>query len=283
MIVSYAYSAVTNVAVLLLLSMGLALVFGTRGIINLAHGEFVMLGAYVAMRLTAHGWPFVAAIAVATACLGAFGLVVERLIIRWLYGRVADCMLATWGLSLIIVQAVTNVYGNTTTGMAVPLGSFHIQGYSESVYSAVLIGLALAAFAVLYLVMRRSSFGLRSRATARAPIMAEAVGIDTARVDMLTFGIGSAAAGFAGAVLAPYLGVAPTMGQDFIARVFMTVIVGGANFVVGTPAASLLLGGTQSGLSSAFTAIVGQVGLLLLAIVVVRLLPNGLTRATVRR
>lgn len=283
MLLSYSYSAVTNVSVLLLLSMGLALVFGTRGIINLAHGEFVMLGAYVALRLTAHGWPFVAAIAAATAALGGFGLVVERLIIRWLYGRVADCMLATWGLSLILVQAVTNVYGNTTTGLAVPLGSFHIGSYSESAYSAVIIGLAAGSLAVLYVVMRRSSFGLRSRATSGNPVMAEAVGIDTARVDMVTFAIGSAAAGFAGAVLAPYLGVAPTMGQDFIARVFMTVIVGGANFVVGTPIASLILGGTESGLSSAFTSIVGQVGLLVVAIVIVRLLPAGLTRARVRR
>lgn len=283
MFVSFGYSALTNVSVLLLLSMGLALVFGTRGIINLAHGEFVMLGAYVGLKLTTIGWPFVAAIAAATLALGLFGLLIERVMIRWLYGRVADCMLATWGLSLILVQAVTNLYGSTTAGMAIPLGTFHIGSYSESTYSAVLIGLAVGLLVVIYLVMRKTSFGLRSRATSRAPVMAEAVGIDTARVDMLTFAIGSAAAGFAGAVLAPYLSVAPTMGQNFIAEAFMTVIVGGANFVVGTPLASLLLGGTASGLSSIFTSIVGQVGLLVLAIIIVRLRPNGLTRATVRR
>lgn len=284
MIASYIFSALTNISVLVLLSMGLAVVFGTRGIINLAHGEFVMLGAYVTLRLTvAHGWPFVAAIAVSTIVLGVFGLVVERLIVRWLYGRILDCMLATWGLSLILIQLVTNLYGSSIPGMAIPLGGFQIGRYTQSIYSAVLIGLAVISIAVLYVVMRRSSFGLRSRATSRVPAMAEAVGIDTARVDMLTFAIGSAAAGFAGAVLAPYLGVSPTMGQNVIAQVFLTVVVGGANFMVGMPLASALLGGTGSALSSAFDAIAGQIGLLAVAIVVIRLLPNGLTRGTARK
>lgn len=284
MIASYIFSALTNISVLVLLSMGLAVVFGTRGIINLAHGEFVMLGAYVTLRLTvAHGFPFVAAIAVSTIALGAVGLVVERLIVRWLYGRILDCMLATWGLSLILIQLVTNLYGSSIPGMAIPLGGFQIGRYTQSIYSAVLIGLAVISVAVLYVVMRRSSFGLRSRATSRLPVMAEAVGIDTARVDMLTFAIGSAAAGFAGAVLAPYLGVSPTMGQNVIAQVFLTVVVGGANFMVGMPLASALLGGTGSALSSAFDAIAGQIGLLAVAIVVIRLLPNGLTRGTARK
>jgi branched-chain amino acid transport system permease protein len=284
MIASYIFSALTNISVLVLLSMGLAVMFGTRGIINLAHGEFVMLGAYVTLRLTvAHGWPFVAAIAVSTIVLGVFGLVVERLIVRWLYGRILDCMLATWGLSLILIQLVTNLYGSSIPGMAIPLGGFQIGRYTQSIYSAVLIGLAVISIAVLYVVMRRSSFGLRSRATSRVPAMAEAVGIDTARVDMLTFAIGSAAAGFAGAVLAPYLGVSPTMGQNVIAQVFLTVVVGGANFMVGMPLASALLGGTGSALSSAFDAIAGQIGLLAVAIVVIRLLPNGLTRGTARK
>jgi branched-chain amino acid transport system permease protein len=284
MILSYSFAALTNVSVLILLSMGLAVVFGTRGVINLAHGEFVMLGAYATLRLTtAHGVPFIASIAVATVVLGLFGLLVERLIVRWLYDRILDCMLATWGLSLILVQAVTNIYGSTVPGMSVPLGNFRIGHASESIYSAVLIGLALLLIAVLYVVMRRSSFGLRSRATSRTPVMAEAAGIDTARVDMITFAIGSAAAGFAGGVLAPYLGVSPTMGQNVIAQIFLAVVVGGGKFIVGTPLASLLLGSTESGLSSAFNAIIGQAGLLVLAIFIIRLLPKGLTRASVSR
>ena len=284
MIASYVFGALTNISVLVLLSMGLAVIFGTRGIINLAHGEFIMLGAYIALRLTtAHEWPFVAAIVASTMTLGAFGLIVERLIVRWLYGRILDCMLATWGLSLILIQLVTNLYGSSVPGMAIPLGGFQIGGYTQSIYSAVLIGLAVVSVGVLYVVMRRSSFGLRSRATSRVPAMAEAVGVDTARMDMLTFAIGSAAAGFAGAVLAPYLGVSPTMGQNVIAQVFLTVVIGGANFMVGMPFASALLGGTGSALSSAFSAIVGQIGLLAVAIVVIRFLPNGLTRGTARK
>lgn len=284
MITGYVLSALTNISVLILLGMGLAVVFGTRGIINLAHGEFVMLGAYITLRLTgAHGWSFVLAIICATVALGIFGLLVERLIVRWLYGRILDCMLATWGLSLILVQVVTNLYGSTIPGMAIPLGGVEIGGYTQSLYSLVLIGLAVLCILFLYMLMWRSPFGLRARATAKLPAMAEAVGVDTARVDMLTFAIGAAAAGFAGAVLAPYLGVSPTMGQSVIAKVFLTVVVGGANFMVGMPAASALLGGAETALSAIFNAIAGQIGLLLLAIVIIRWLPNGLTRATVRK
>lgn len=281
---SYAFGALTNVSVLLLLSIGLAMVFGTRGVINLAQGEFIMLGAYVTLILTqGHGVPFVVSVIIATVALGIFGLIVERLIVHWLYDRILDCMLATWGLSLILIQVVLNLYGSVIPGMAMPFGTFHIGPYDTPLYEVVLIGLAIVVVAALYLLMHRSSFGLQVRAVSRAPVMAEAVGINSARVDMLTFAIGSAAAGFAGAVLAPYLGISPVMGQNIIAQIFMVVIVGGARFMVGTPLAALLLGGTQSGLSAAFGSVIGVAGLLMLAIVIVRLLPTGLTRMTLRR
>lgn len=281
--VSLGFDVASNVATLLLLSIGLALVFATRGIVNLAHGEFVMLGSYTAVQLVRHEVWFPFAIALAAGLVGLLGIVLERLVIRHLYDRVADCMLATWGVSLIAVQVVTIIFGSTVQGMSIPFGTFAIGPYSKTIYSAIIIALAVAAVGVLYLVMRRSSFGLRARVVASDSLMAQAVGIDSRRVDAATFAISAASAGFAGALLAPLLGLAPTMGSNFIAPVFMTVIVGGANFVVGTPAAAVLLGGAQSGLSSAFAPIVGQIGLLLIAIVIVRVRPGGLTRSGVRR
>ena len=276
-------TVVTSISLLLLLSLGLAIVFGMRGIINLAHGEFVMLGAYGAIQLDTNHVPFVLAIPLAAAGVGALGLVVERFLIRRLYDRLMDCMLATWGLSLILVQLVTLRYGATITGMPIPLGSLAVGRYTVLNYDLVLVGAAVAALASVFLVMRRTRYGLLARATARSTAMAESLGVDTSRIDMLTFTLGSATAGFAGALLAPFLGVSPTMGQNFIAEAFMTVIVGGADFIVGTAGAAALLGGVEGSLASWLTPVLGQVGLLLLAIVIVRLRPNGLTRAAVRR
>lgn len=280
---SFAYDTAYTCATLLLLCLGLALVFATRGIVNLAHGEFVMIGCYTAVELTGHGVPFVVAIAASAATGLCLGVALERLLIRHLYDRVADCMLATWGVSLIAVQVVTIVFGSTPTGMAIPLGNFRIGDYSKSTYTLVVVGLAVVELIAVFLVMRRTGFGLRAQAVARDSAMAEAVGVDSRRIDTATFAIAATSAGFAGGVLAPLLGVSPTMSSGFIGEVFMTVIVGGANFVVGTPLAAFLLGTTQSGLSAAYAPITGQVGLLVLAIAIVRLRPGGLSRATVRR
>lgn len=280
---SLVFDAAARTSSLFLLSIGLALVFSTRGIVNLAHGEFAMLGSYVAVKTTGKGVPFIAAIVLATIGVAVVGLIVERTIIRRLYDRVADCMLATWGVSLIAVQCVVIIFGSTPVGMSIPFGSFMIGETSKSVYSAVVICVAIAALFLLYVTMARTTFGLRARAISQDSTMAEAVGIDVQRVDMLTFALGAASAGFAGAVLAPLLGVSPTMGSNFIAGVFMTVIVGGANFVIGTPAAALLLGGSESVLSTEFAPIVGQVGLLAIALLIVRFLPQSLARGSVRK
>lgn len=275
---SLAVSLLTSVAVLLLLSIGLAIIFGMRGIINLAHGEFVMVGAYAAVRLTQADVPFPVAVLLAGALVGALGVLVERLLIRRLYDRPIDCMLATFGLSLVLVQAVTMIYGATTPGLAIPLGSIDLGDYTVGVYNLVLIAAAAASIAVVAFWLKGTSFGLRSRATAGSAGMAAAVGVDTSRIDTLTFGLGSVFAGLAGGLLAPFLGVAPTMGQNFIAEVFMTVLVGGGNFLIGTPAAAGLLGGTKNVLSTNLTPVMGQLGLLLLAVVIVRFLPRGLAR-----
>lgn len=282
-LVVFVVTVVTSISLLLLLSLGLAVVFGMRGIINLAHGEFVMLGAYAAIQLDAYHVPLAVAVGAAMVGVGVLGLAVERLLIRRLYDRLMDCMLATWGLSLILIQLVTLRYGATITGMSIPLGSLSVGRYTVLWYELLLVLLAAAAVAGLFLVMRRTRYGLLARATARSSGMAESLGVDTSRIDMITFTLGSAAAGFAGALLAPFLGVSPTMGQNFIAEAFMTVIVGGADFIVGTAGAAALLGGVEGSLATWLTPVLGQVGLLLLAIVIVRLRPNGLTRAAVRR
>jgi urea transport system permease protein len=268
----------TSVAVLLLLSLGLAVVFGMRRIINLAHGEFVMLGAYTALELTRQGVPFALTVPVAALALGAFGAGLERILIRRLYDRLVDCMLATWGLGLILIQAVTLTFGTTTTGLRIPLGSVTVGGDAIAVYDLVIIVVAALTLTATVALLAGTRLGLLMRATARSRSMAEALGVDTARMDMLTFALGAALAGVAGATLAPFLGIAPTMGQGFIADAFMTVIVGGATFLVGVPVASGVLGGVENVLSTNLSPVMGSVGLLLAAILIVRVRPGGLTR-----
>src|SRR2546426_542864 len=190
-------SVLTSVATLLLISVGLAVIFGSMRVINLAHGEFLMLGAYAVLVATRNGISVWIAIPLAGVSVGIFGLVVERLLIRPLYGRILDTLLATWGLSLVLVQAVSIVFGPATNGIGTPLGSVHVGGYSFSQYSLVLITMALITLTAVYLLFTRTRYGVMARAAIQNPAMARALGIDTARMSMLTFGIGSGLAGLA--------------------------------------------------------------------------------------
>jgi branched-chain amino acid transport system permease protein len=270
-------SILTSVATLLLISVGLAVIFGLMRVINLAHGEFLMLGAYAVLVGTRNGISVWLAIPLAGLAVGIFGAVIERLLIRPLYGRILDTLLATWGLSLVLVQAVSIVFGPATNGIGTPLGSVHVGGYSFSQYSLVLIAMALVTLTVVYALFTRTRYGVMARAAIQNPPMARALGIDTARMNMLTFGIGSGLAGLAGALLAPVAGVVPSFGQAYIAQAFMTVIVGGPDVITGTSAAAVLLGGSYSFVSYLTTPFIGQAALLLIAIVLLRILPQGLS------
>jgi urea transport system permease protein len=266
-----------SIAVLVIVSIGLAVVFGMMGIINLAHGEFLMLGAYTTLVSVRAGLSLWLAMGLAAAAVGVFGLIVERLLIRHLYGRLADSMLATWGLSLIMAQAMVLIFGPSTQGIATPAGSIHIGSYSVSYYSLVLVGAAFLLLAIVFWVFTRTRYGVMARAATQVPEMAAAVGINSDLINAGTFAFGSALAGAAGALLAPLVGVMPTMGQAYIARAFMTVIVGGPGVLSGTAAASVLLGGTENVVSYLSTPFFGQGALLVLAIVLLRVLPTGLS------
>ncbi|MCY4621589.1 MAG: branched-chain amino acid ABC transporter permease [bacterium] len=277
------FDLASTISILALVSLGLAVIFGMRGVINLAHGEFIMLGAFATLTGVRSGLNTWLAMAAAAAVVGVFGIVVERLIIRHLYGRLADTMLATWGLSLIMVQAVQNRYGSVTEGIPVPVGNFTVGEFSMSKYNFVLISAAAVGVLATYTIMRRTRYGLLARAATQSETMAEGLGVNTSGVNMWTFGLGSALTGAAGALLAPVVGVIPTMGQTFVARAFMTVIVGGPSFVAGTVSASGLLGFIENVGTNWFTPVIGQAMLLMAAIVILRFLPQGLTGTRLRR
>lgn len=266
------------IASLAIVSAGLAVIFGMMRVINLAHGEFMMLGAYsviVATQLGINLW--VAIFLVAPAVVGVIGVVLERLVIRHLYGRMVDTMLATWGLSLLLVGIVTSIFGNTTAGVSAPLGSFMIGQYSVSGYTLVVMGVAVVLAYSLFWVLTRTQLGLIARGTMQKPAMADALGISPTLVYSATFAVGAALSGLAGGLLAPLTGVVPTMGGAFVAKAFITVIGGGPAILAGLVSASTLFGAINQLGTFLTTPVFGEVALLLAAIVMLRLLPLGIT------
>ena len=272
------------IASLALISVGLAIIFGMMKVINLAHGEFLMLGGYAAIEADKLGLNiWIAMLVVAPVVVGAIGVIVERTIIRWLYGRIIDTMLATWGLSLFLVGLTTAVFGNTTVGLSAPLGSFEIGRYRLSAYTLFVIAVAVVALAGVLAALRYTRAGLIARGTMQNGAMAAALGVNPGRVYAVTFGVGAALTGLAGAVLAPVSGVFPTIGAAYVAKCFITVIGGGAAIVTGTTSAATLFGAISQLATYATTPVFGEVALLAAAIVLIRVLPQGITGRFFRR
>jgi branched-chain amino acid transport system permease protein len=274
-----------SIAILVLISIGLAVVFGMMKVINMAHGEFLMLGGYVTIYGTNHGglsfW--VSALILAPVVVGLVGLALEWLVIRHLYGRMIDTMLATWGISLALVGGMTMLVGNTTTGISTPLPSLSIGAFSVSGYVVFLIALAAAIFGLLYVLFKLTTFGLLARATTQNADMVAALGGNPRRIYALTFGLGAALAGLGGAALAPLTGVIPTIGAAYIAKAFITVISGGSAVIAGNLSASVLFGTVGQVFTYLYTPVIGEVALLLTAIVLIRILPQGITGRFFRR
>ena len=196
------------VASLVLISAGLAVVFGMMKVINLAHGEFMMMGGYATITAVGLGVNvFVAMLVIAPIVVGLIGLVVERLVIRHLYGRLVDTMLATWGLSLVFIGLATMIFGNTTTGISTPIPGFAVGGYQINGYNFFIIVVSIVLVIAMYAVLRGTRAGLIARGTMQRSDMAAALGYSPDRIYMMTFFCGSALSGLAGAVLAPLVGL----------------------------------------------------------------------------
>lgn len=266
------------IAVLVLISAGLAVIFGMMRVINLAHGEFLTLGGYAAIMSNQAGLNIYLSILVAAPLAAAvFGFLVERLIVRFLYGRLINTMLATWGLSLAMIGGFSMIFGNTTTGITTPISGFAVGQYQISGYNLFVIVIAVLVIAGVYLVLKTTRAGLVARGAMQNPEMAQAFGYNTKRVYMLTFVAGSALAGLAGGVMAPLVGINPAAGAAYIAKAFITVISGGTAVISGTLASAGLFGFVSQTFTFLATPVVGEIALLVAAVVLLRLLPTGIT------
>ena len=279
LIVAVLFQLIYVISNLALISLGLAIIFGMMRVINLAHGEFLMLGGYTVVVATNAGiniW--ISMLILAPLIVGVIGVVVERLLIRWLYGRMVDTLLATWGLSLLLVGIVTSLFGASTgTTVSPPLGVLRIGEYSASGYEFFLIIVTILLLFGVWLTLRFTKLGLLARGTMQNAEMASALGVSTSNIYMITLGLGAAVSGLAGGLLAPITGVLPTIGATYIAKAFITVISGGAAILAGTAAGSILLGGINGIFSFIAGSTFGEIALLLAAIILLRLMPRGIT------
>jgi urea transport system permease protein len=275
-------------SVLLLAAIGLAITFGVMGIINMAHGEMVMIGAYVTYVVqeflrTQHPALFDASlfIAVPLAFLvsGLIGIFIERSIIRFLYGRPLETLLATFGLSLILQQLVRTIFGANNREVGSPSfmsGTFELGGLSITYGRMWIIVFALVVFAALQLLLRKTSFGLQMRAVTQNRKMASAMGINTNRIDALAFGLGSGIAGIAGVALSQIDNVSPNLGQSYIIDSFMVVVFGGVGNLWGTLVAALTLGVANKILEPIVGAVLAKIALLVFIILFIQKRPRGL-------
>ena len=275
-------------SVLLLAAIGLAITFGVMGVINMAHGEMVMLGAYTtfvvqeAFRAWAPGafdLSLPVAIPLAFLFTGLVGIAIERGIIRFLYGRPLETLLATWGVSLVLQQAIRSTFGPTNREVGSPSymsGGFELLGVSITWGRLWIIVFTLVVFAGLQLVLRATRLGLEMRAVTQNRRMAGSMGIRSARVDALTFGLGSGIAGIAGVALSQIDNVSPNLGQSYIVNSFMVVVFGGVGNLWGTFVSAFALGIANKLLEPVAGAVLAKIFILVLLILFIQKRPRGL-------
>lgn len=270
-------SSLSSASILLIATLGLAVVYGLMGVINLAHGEFLMIGAYAALTATQLGVPYPLAIPIAVIVTMLIGAVVEVLVIRQLYGRLFDTMLATWGLGMVFNQSAVLLFGTVSPGIGMPQYSIKIGDYSLATYPLAMIAVAAVMLVFVYLLLTKTVYGMKARASIQEPEMAQVIGIDSSRINTLTFAVGSGLAGFAGAVLLPIIPATPSMGLFFAVKGFLTVVVAGPVALTGTALAAIGLGGGASVTASFMTSVVGDVFFFLATALLLWLYPLGIS------
>ena len=264
-------------SVLGLTVLGLAIVFGLLGVMNMAHGEFVALGAYSALIVQEADLPFFLAIPLAIALCAILGWLIEWTIIRHLYRRPFDTFLATWGLAIIMREGIEAAFGREYKSIdQVLAGTASLFSVDYPAYRVALISAVVFLFSILFVWFRRSNAGARIKAMVENPVLAEAAGIDTARLSRYTFIFGVTVTGIAGVLLAPLVRVEPYMGFDYLLSSFFVLVVGGLGTFEGMLIGSAAIGGADSAISALFDQTAGYLGVLVISIAFLWLRPHGI-------
>jgi urea transport system permease protein len=279
-IITQFLSGFSVVAILVIAALGLAIIFGVAGVINMAHGELIMVGAYTAAIVGKLGGNTFAAIPVAFVVVGLLGLVIERGIIQWIYDRPLETLLATWGVGIILQVLVKLIFGPELYYAGAPKileGGFRVIGRLPFPwYRLFLIVMAILLLLLVFYVIFKSDFGLKVRAVRRNRAISGCLGIDTARVDMTIFAFGCGLAGIAGAVLAPIKSVSTTMGFPYAVDSYMVLVLGGVGSLWGVLAGGALIGESETILSFIFNNVIGRLLVFLFIVVIIRVVPRGI-------
>ena len=264
-------------ATLALIALGLAMVFGLLGVMNMAHGEFVMLGAYSVYVVQLAGLHFLWAIPVAILVCVVVGWLMEWLVIRHLYSRPFDTLLATWGVAILIRKGTEVIFTRDykSVNQIMP-GTVELFGVTYPAYRLLLVALIIVLFVFLFTWYQKSKAGLKIRAMVQNPELAAAVGVDTARLSRATFIVGVSSAGLAGVLLAPLVRVEPYIGLDYLMSSFFILVVGGLGTLEGLLIGSSVIGGSDALVSTIFDKTAGYMSVLLISILFLWLRPDGI-------
>ncbi len=285
-ILAQIFTGLSIASILLLVALGLAIIYGTTGVINLAHGEFVMIGAYTAWALQTYvGIGLIESLVVIFFTVALFGWVIEKVVIRHLYRRPLDTILATWGIGVMAQQAIRLTVGGELRYVQMPpamSSSVSILGIEISAFRVFILAISVAIFGFTWFLMYRTSLGMKLRAITQDREIASCFGIKSKRIYSLTFAYGAGLAGLAGALVSPLKSVSPEMGTTYVVDAFMVVVLGGVGSLTGTVASSAILGELTGFLAFYSNDTMAKALVFLAIVVVIRFRPQGLFSAKVR-
>ena len=273
------YQYADTVSFLILSAIGLIIIFGMMGVINLAHGEMMMVGAYTTSFAYYSGIPLIISVILGGLGTSVFGILLERLIIRRFYGQLLSSLVATWGLSLLLSQGALLAFGPQIKTVPTPMGSFSVGELSFSNYRVFLFIFSIFLIIGVWSIFNWTRFGLQARATMENPKMAKALGVNTHRIYALTFGLGAGLAGIAGGLFALTATIGPFYGQSYTPQAFITVVVGGiANIFSGLIASAFSLAAVKTAFVFQYNILIGHVSMLIIAIISIRMMPEGISQ-----
>jgi urea transport system permease protein len=285
-VMSLVVTGLSIASILLLVALGLAIIYGVTGVINLAHGELVMIGAYCAWAFqTFLGIGLLASLPLIFLATALLGWIIDRVVIRHLYNRPLDTILATWGIGVMAQQAIRLLAGGELRYVEMPESmnrAVSLFGVETPLFRIFILGLAVALFVFTWYLIFRTSLGLKLRAIAQSREIASCFGINSNRIYGLTFAYGAGLAGLAGAVVSPLKSVAPEMGTTYVVDAFMVVVLGGVESLIGTVASAFIIGQSSSAVAFYANDTIAKALVLLFIVILIRFRPQGLFAAKVR-
>ncbi len=283
--ISQLVNGMSGWAELFLSAIGLVIIFGMLDVVNMAHGAFIMLGAYsVCVCVNSFNIPFILAVVISFVVTGIIGAIIEHLLIRKLYGKVAETLLVTFALTYIIPEVIRLIFGPENQNIALPIpGSLNMGRITLPYYNIFLIVMALLTLVGTLVLFFKTKFGTQLRTITQNRQMAQCLGINSGRIDKLTFAYGCALAGLAGALLAPVVSITPTMGTEYVVDGFLVVILGGLNSVIGSFFGAGVIEESIAGMSTFMSLVTSKLLIFMIIIVIIRFRPQGLFTAKDRR